>query len=246
MISIVQNYICTNQKRLEFVQSSFPSWQKQFSNYKFYVNYNHTENFNIIKNLYEKYIPDYEIYNDLEKDWGKTTLSLINRVNTKYTLFLIEDFVAVNDDISYFEKVLKEASENNCNYILMHKIKKYTHSSLLKIYEERKNIYICDWDKYPASCLSIVAVFETNVIKTILNHYIKQNRDRKTHGIHTPNNFEDFYSNWNNNFMKNELPMFMFDNGIYMKASIPKHEILMETEGAKVTKQREILPGRIN
>jgi len=252
MISILQNYICTNDQRLNLIKSYFPGWKKQFASYKFFVNYNHTLNYDVIKNLYKEYIPNYELCNDLEKDWGKTTLRLVEKIDTKYILVLIEDFEIVNVELDYFDNAVKEMNDSSCNYALMHKLKKYLTESFKKNYEEKKFIYTCEWNKYPAACMSIVGIFETQLLKKILNHYISQDRMRgfsqssSIHGIHTPNNFEDFYSTWNNNYIKVGLPYYLKQFNTELKVAIPKREVILHNEGEQSIKQREVFADRIN
>lgn len=246
MITILQNYICTDENRLKLLKDYFPGWQKQFSEYKFIVNYNHTINFDVIKNLYNQYIPNYELFNNLEKDWAKTTLELVSKIDTKYTMILIEDFKVVSDDLSYFNNMLKECLESECNFILMHKIKKYTNQQVVSTYEEKKYSYMCDWEKYPGACMSIVAIFDTDVLKLILQQFLKQDRTKTAHKIHTPNSFEDFYSKWNDDFMKNDLVVYLNDFNIKLKAAIPKKEVVLHDEGLLSVKQRDILDGRLN
>jgi hypothetical protein len=245
-MTILQNYICTSDYRFNLVKSYFPTWKKQFSKYKFIVNYNSTINYEKIQNLYKENIQDYELVNNLEKDWGKTTLKLVNNIDTKYTLILIEDFEVINSDLNYLTKVLEEVNDSCCNYVLMHKLKKYTSSHLIKNYEEKNEIYTCEWDKYPASCLSVVGIFDTDLLKKILIHYVIQNRTLNVHGIHTPNNFEDFYSNWNNNYMKIGLPFYLNQFNIKIKAAIPKKDIIFHNEGVQQIKQREVFLDRDN
>jgi len=252
MLTILQNYICTNKYRLDLVKLYFPGWKKQFSKYKFVVNYNHTINYEVIRDLYRENIPNYELVNNLEKDWGKTTLELVNKIDTKYTLVLIEDFEVVNSDLNYLTNVLTEIEESSCNYVLMHKLKKYTSPQCINRYEEKNFIYTCEWNLYPAACLSIVGIFETNLLKKILIHYLNQERTVKNsqitniHGIHTPNNFEDVYSNWNENRMKLILPSYLNQFNIKIKAAIPKNDIIFHNEGVQQIKQREIFLDRDN
>ena len=44
MISVVQNFICTRETRLNIIRSEVPKMAKVFKDYNFYINYGTVEN----------------------------------------------------------------------------------------------------------------------------------------------------------------------------------------------------------
>ena len=50
MISVVQNFICTKEKRLNIIQEEVPNMAKVFKDYDFHINYGTIENlFEVVK-----------------------------------------------------------------------------------------------------------------------------------------------------------------------------------------------------
>ena len=123
MISVVQNFICTKDIRLKILEDNLPLIGEVFSDYTFYVNYNTDINADIVFNLYKKYIKNLNFYNDLSPEWAPTTLSLVNQVNTPYTMYLCEDtMVHANKD--KIHNCINEYIKDNYDYLLLTKIDK--------------------------------------------------------------------------------------------------------------------------
>ena len=93
MISIIQNFICTKDARLEIINNNISSLGDVFGEFEFFVNYGTNINLDKIHSLYKHHIPKLNFFNNLEKDWAKVTLALANEINTPYTIFLCEDMV---------------------------------------------------------------------------------------------------------------------------------------------------------
>ena len=91
MISIVQNFICTKEERLQVLREYLPMIGDVFGECEFYVNYNSTINLDEIYSLYKQHIPKLNFYNDLSEEWAPVTLALAKQITTPYTLFLCED-----------------------------------------------------------------------------------------------------------------------------------------------------------
>ena len=92
MISIVQNFICTQPERLKIIEREISKMGSIFRDYPFYVNYNTSINVNEVESLYKDNIHKLNFSNDLTQDWGQVTLNLVNKVETKYLIILCEDF----------------------------------------------------------------------------------------------------------------------------------------------------------
>ena len=116
--SVVQNFICDLPVRLEIIEKNTPKVGNVWGDYKFFVNFNSTKNAEQVHNIYKKHIPSLNFYNNLEKDWAGIMLSMVNQINTPYTIYLNEDmeFNMSKDD---WENIVQECFiENDINYIL--------------------------------------------------------------------------------------------------------------------------------
>ena len=83
MISIVQNFICTQPARLKLIEREIGKMSEVFRDYPFFINYNTAENYDEVKSLYENNIKNLTFTNDLTRDWSKVTLDLVNLVETE-------------------------------------------------------------------------------------------------------------------------------------------------------------------
>ena len=92
MISVIQNFICTKEKRLNVIRNEVPNMGKIFKDYEFFINYNTKHYFDEVYEIYRKGIDNLNFYNNLEYNWGLVTLSLIEEVKTPYTMILCEDY----------------------------------------------------------------------------------------------------------------------------------------------------------
>ena len=87
--SIVQNFICTKDSRLEVVRRNTKKLGSVFSDTNFYINYNSdNQNYNPIKDSYKKNIKNVSFYNDLTKDCALVTLALVKEVKTPYVMYI--------------------------------------------------------------------------------------------------------------------------------------------------------------
>ena len=75
MISIIQNFICTKDARLEIINNNISSLGDVFGEFEFFVNYGTNINLDKIHSLYKHHIPKLNFFNNLEKDWAKVTFS---------------------------------------------------------------------------------------------------------------------------------------------------------------------------
>jgi len=217
-VSIVQNFICTKDLRLDVLLENLPKMAKVFSDYSFYVNYNTNKNLDIIRELYEDNVKNLKFYTDFDKNWGKITLNLVKQIKTPYVLYLTEDFVC-HGDVLDWENIFNEALfENNVKHIFLAKIHKYLpgywdpdpkfkpYVRSEHKYEEGSHIWMWDSKNSPLKTYSTVAVHEKELFIKLLNDYIK------IYSYKTPNDFESIHQNLT--MMKN------------MKCAIPKKIII--------------------
>ena len=108
MFSLVQNFICTKDSRLEVVKRNSVKLGDTFPDTDFYINYNsENNNFGIIRDSYKENISKINFYNELTKDWALVTLSLVKQVKTPYVMFICED-MEVNCSKEHMESTLSE------------------------------------------------------------------------------------------------------------------------------------------
>ena len=91
MITYLQNFVCTFDKRRDVLLENLPKFGEVFKDVPFIVNFNDTINLNIIHTAYKKNIKKLDFYNNLEKDWALMTLALVEEVKTPYILYACED-----------------------------------------------------------------------------------------------------------------------------------------------------------
>ena len=151
MISVVQNFICTIPERLEILKENLPKVGHIWGDYEFFVNFNDTVNLDEVHSLYKEHIPKLNFYNSLEKDWAAMMLSLLNEVNTPYSVNINEDqqFLLSKED---WDNLVKETIvENEVDFILINKMDKYNKKPYVDGFlEEGAMVVKSLWDKYPA------------------------------------------------------------------------------------------------
>ena len=151
MISVVQNFICTVPERLKILEENLPKIGDVWGDYEFFVNFNDTTNLDEVHKLYKEYIPNLNFYNNLEKDWAATMLSLLNEVTTPYSVNINEDqqFLLSKED---WDNVVDEAIvKNEVDFLLINKMDKYNKEPFTKGLLPDYQIYISNlWKKYPA------------------------------------------------------------------------------------------------
>lgn len=154
-ISVVGNFICTKDKRLEVLEKQIKNLAFIFDGCDFLINYNAEKNLNEVKSLFKSSIKSNNLFfsNDLTSDWTKTTLDLFNRCKTIYAFLMVEDYVYdysfnsstgskfanhilnfdddrlvevnLNGRKIFWENMIQECFDNNIKHVFMTKIKKY-------------------------------------------------------------------------------------------------------------------------
>tara|TARA_B100000780_G_C21030681_1_gene413259 strand:+ start:14 stop:826 length:813 start_codon:yes stop_codon:yes gene_type:complete len=151
MISVVQNFICTVPDRLKILEENLPIVGDVWGDYEFFVNFNDTVNLDEVHSLYKKYIPKLNFYNNLEKDWAATMLSLLNEVKTPYSVNINEDqqFLLTKDE---WQNVVDEALvKHEVDFLLINKMDKYNKEPYVSGELELGSSIVKNyWDKYPS------------------------------------------------------------------------------------------------
>ena len=213
-ISVVQNFICNIPERLELVKNNTPVVGEVWGDYEFFVNFNDEDNFEEVYSIYEEHIPKLNFYNNLEKDWARVTLALVEEVETSHVVFLNEDqeFFMTKEDWS---NIINEAIiENDVDYILMNKIDKYNKkayvngelenpddpsSMIIKMlwdkypspgYKEGKHVYFYDGKYAPHKRISVEAVYRTEWFVDRLKEFIQNENIVKDKDLVIMNNHD--------------------------------------------------------
>ena len=190
MISVVQNFICTKEKRLNILQEEVPNMAKVFKDCDFYINYGTIENLFEVARVYEDNVERLNFYNNLDPNWGLVTLSLIEEIKTPYILILCEDF---EYRINYggWKEIVDEFVERDVSYLPIGRLWKYTEEKYHSGYEEGKKLWFYPASKSPGSSLSVDAIYKTDMLKEKLREL--QSYAPRRFPIYLPHHFEDIF-----------------------------------------------------
>lgn len=231
MVSIVQNFICTKNERLDILKNNIPKLGKIFKDFEFFVNYGSLTNLDEVYQLYSDNISKLNFYNNLEEDWAQVTLALSNQINTPYTMFLCEDMV-INADSNKIHSCINEYIDNDYDYLLLTRLHKYLEQKYIEGYtpynkttspgyKKLNNGYFYLGQHAPHKRLSTDAVYKTDWYRERLQEFIEK-RHLCTHDIpikvlSKPNYYEGYYD---------------FNNGMArfkdLKCYIPDEVLLLE------------------
>ena len=237
MISIVQNFICTKPARLEVVLRNTKKLGKTFSDCDFYINYNSDNDyFEPIKNSYLENIDNINFYNNLERDWAAVTLSILNEVDTEFTMYICED-MEINCSESLIHSTLNEFFDEKMDYMFLSKIGKYIEKEYIDGFTPHNNIsspgykpmefgYHYLGKHAPHKRLSNDMMCRTDFFKETLEEFLVKG-EQCVHEIpfrkrHLPNFYEGYYD---------------FNNGMRrfpdLKCYIPSEVIFKEFDDVK-------------
>ena len=195
MLSVVQNFICTQDVRLKLCSENIPRYGKVFEEFEFFINFNDTVNLDVIENLFVKNIKKLNFYNNLEKQWAEVTLALLEEVKTPYVLYQTEDQM-INFDVDDLHNFLDELESLDIDFVNLCKIEKYSKSRIYG-YTEQKYGYSYFGKNSPTTRLSIDCVVKTEFWKERMKEFItdKHNCPHKIPYPHenVPNYFEGYY-----------------------------------------------------
>ena len=234
-VSIIGNFICTKENRLKVLKEQVPVMSKLFSDYNFYINYNTTINLGEVKSLFENNVKNLYFTNDLSDDWGSITASLVEKSETPYVFYMLEDYVYnykfdsdyiitdLNDELvtkvdikgrkEFWEKMIIEAFvDGDVKHMFLAKIKKYLPPSQFVLnsnYIERDYIYTYLAKDSPTGVYSRSAIHDKDILLSLLKQYAE------SYTLPTPGQFEQ----------RSEI-MRKFDDLI---CAIPKEQIVIQT-----------------
>ena len=195
MVSVIQNFICTDEKRLQVMLDNLPALGEAFKDFEFHVNLNDTVNLEIIQKEYEKNIKKLNFYNNLEKQWAEVTLSMLEEVKTPYMINLCEDQV-VHFNATDLKNVLNEVKEMDIDYVNLTKMHKYSKNTFPG-YTECEYGYSYVGSDSPTGRLSTDCMAKIDFWKERFVEFI-QNKHNCPHDIpypyeNIPNYIEGYY-----------------------------------------------------
>ena len=97
-IAMVQNFVCTKDIRLDLIRDTIPKYAEIFDKgplkVNWYINLNQEKWVDEIYDIYKSSIKEENLnfYNNLEKDWGLVTYSMIKDLKEPYLMYVSEDF----------------------------------------------------------------------------------------------------------------------------------------------------------
>ena len=229
MITVVQNFICTKEKRLNIIQREVPNMAKIFKDYDFHINYGTVENLFEVAKVYEDNVKKLTFENNLRGNCGEVTLGLIEKVKTPYTMILCEDF-EYRITYSKWSRMMEEFVENDVSYMPIGRLWKYTEKQYHDGYESGKDLWFYPATKSPGSSLSVDAIYKTDLLKEKLIELQKYSPNEFP--LNLPHHFEDiFHEGYGNGVTK------WGDN---VMCAIPKNIILMHIQEETETKLNKV------
>ena len=144
-LSVIQCHILFDdergRERLEHQKSfkGIPSFGSVFNDCHFYVNYKTLTFIDDIKETYEKYIKNINLYNNLDgKDfnWAAVILSLVNESHTPYLMLATEDRMFHKTNKEEFEKVMQDIIDNDVQYMPIGKLDHLTIGSRYETFDK--------------------------------------------------------------------------------------------------------------
>ena len=219
MMSVVQNFICTKESRLNVIRDQVPKMSKIFKDFDFYINYATVENYFEVSSVYNDNVKKLNFFNDPAPIWSETTLDMVIKINTPYTLILCEDF-EYRTTYDEWKNILNEVVERDVNYMPIGRLWKYTKEMYHQGYDEGDNLWLYPASKSPGSSLSVDALYKTEFL---LNRLI----DLKEYAsdsfpLNLPHHYEDIYHEKFNNGVRKWGNDFL--------CAVPKKIILMHTQ----------------
>jgi hypothetical protein len=144
-LSVIQCHILFDDERgrdrLEHQKSfkGIPSFGSVFNDCHFYVNYKTLTFLDDIKETYEKYIKNINLYNNLDgKDfnWVAVILSLVNESNTPYLMLSTEDRMFHKTNKEEFGRVMQDIIDNDVQYMPIGKLDHLTIGSRYETFDK--------------------------------------------------------------------------------------------------------------
>ncbi len=224
MITVVQNFICTQESRLQVIEREVPKMAKVFKDYDFLINYGTIDNVFEVGNIYQDNVKKLVFENNLKHIWGEVTLAMLKKVKTPYTLILCEDF---EYRVTYGEwnEIMSEVVKRDVSYMPIGRLWKYTTEQYHSGYDEGNKLWLYPATKSPGSSFSVDALYKTEVLIDNLEEL--QNHPPRKFPLNIPHHYEDIFHEENNKGVRSMGEDFL--------CAVPKDIILMHEQPATET-----------
>ena len=179
-LTILQNFIITNESILNHLKSDvgLKATSNVLGECKWVVNYKTSLYLDEIKTLYNNYLTDYDLYNNIEDNtftWATSTLALLKTIKTPYVFYLTEDRMFHKTTQSEFFEVMEEVVKNNLGLFHIGKIQKYIRPQYVNnvpYNSDNKHIYTFLCKNAPGNCLSIDTIFRKDILEKSLERLL--------------------------------------------------------------------------
>tara|TARA_R110000803_G_scaffold209683_1_gene279806 strand:- start:108 stop:701 length:594 start_codon:yes stop_codon:yes gene_type:complete len=176
--------------------------------YKFIINYDSTQNYESVKDLYETNIRDCVFTNDMETSWVDKTIEMVGSVTTPYIYYLFED-AGFADMVTreYFNKMLNEFHSTNAKHLLLGKTGKYKDPVKWKntICETHKTIRTFNSNVPFNCCYPLAGIWDKHLFLEVLL-YVKDNIKSKS-AIKQIDGCEDLSNKFRSRNVKQACPL---------------------------------------
>ena len=228
-LSVIQCHILFDdergRQRLEHQMSykGIPSFGSVFNDCDFFVNYKTKVFLDEITEIYNKYIKNINLYNNLDGpdfNWVAINLALVNESKTPYIMLATEDRMFHKTTTEEFERVMQDIIDNDVKYMPIGKLDHLTIGSRFKNVEELlaptpvhgrtcvkkyrdsgKELFLFEAKDAPIkiTSFSVDAIYKRELLvdklEEIVNVYkLKPNSPNKKFEQNTSKYFEDYYS----------------------------------------------------
>ena len=246
-LTILQNFIITNESVLNHLKSDIgiKTTASVLGECKWIINYKTELYLEEIKTLYNKYLNNYTLYNNLENEnfkWATTTLAMLKEVKTPYIFYLTEDRMFHKTTKEEFTAVMDEVTKNDVGFVQIGKLHKYSLSKYpdrVQNYNQHnhhpwgpippyidndKHIYTFLSKNSPFGVLSIDAIFRKDVLEKSLERLVdgswNESEENKPHILEYGKYKTAAGSEWN--WLVEGMPD--------MLCAIPKKEIVISDD----------------
>jgi len=178
ILTVLQNFIIADESRLNHLKSDIgiKATASVLGECEWVSNYKTELYLEEVETLYERYLDNYTLYNNLEDKnftWATSTLALLNKVKTPYVFYLIEDRMFHKTTKEEFTEIMDEVVKNDIGFMCLGKLHKYSLTQYPPRIQQMGGVPYMDNDKHiytyfsknsPYGCLSNDAIYRKDVL----------------------------------------------------------------------------------
>jgi len=215
MITVVLNFICTHQARLDALKTMFDGWVRVLDDYKFIINYETDINYEAVKSLYETNIKNCVFTNDTKTQWVDKTIEMVKSADTPYIYYLFED--AAFDTIvtkEYFHEMFHEFHKSGAKHLMLGKTDKYSDPKKWSKTncEIHKTIRTFNSNVPYHCCFSLAGIWDKELFLDVL-YYVKS-RVNSSKSIKQIDGVEHLSNHYRDKKIKQACPLHKITNHI--------------------------------